>query len=205
MKATHYFRQQMPNTGEAVKPVLFMSVSTGWAIRNFFQTGVIDRLREEFQIVVVATPSSYEGLVSLGFSDKVTLVRIDVGREPLAWRLSRQLKKKVYMEGRNSSTEAIWEKYHPRPLYQRIGGRIVKAAIRFADSWRLYCWLESVGFHVNRDTRYAGLFEQHRPVLYFATHAHPTLKNACCETLWLRRFRLLSWCSAGITCPVRSF
>jgi hypothetical protein len=179
------------------KPVLVMSVSTGWAIRNFFQTGVVERLCDDFKVVVLATPSAHDGLVKLGFADKVTLVSIEVGREPLSWRLIRQLKKKVYMEGRNSSTEAIWEKYHPRPLYQRIGGRMVKAAIRLANSWRLYCGLDSLGFHLNVDTRFVQVLKQHRPVLYFATHASSyfeecLLRNAQAQKLPVA-FMVLSW------------
>src|SRR5580765_1806179 len=101
------------------RPVLFMSISIGWVIRNFFQTGIIDQLKEHFEIVVLATKKASIALSKLGYDEGITVLTIECGKEPLIWKLLRQLRKKVHLEGLRSSTEAIWEKYLPRPLYQR--------------------------------------------------------------------------------------
>jgi len=37
----------MENKEDSVKkPILFMSASTGWAVRNFFQTGIVEKLKK---------------------------------------------------------------------------------------------------------------------------------------------------------------
>jgi hypothetical protein len=96
---------------------------------------------------------------------------VDPGPEPWSWRLLRQLKKKVYMEGRASATEAIWEKYQVRPLYQRVGGWLVKRVIRLIEANRLYAWLERLDMAVNRDRRFVPLLREKNVQLFFATHA----------------------------------
>lgn len=37
------------------KPVMLISISTGWAVRHFFQTGIIEKLKENFKIVIFTT------------------------------------------------------------------------------------------------------------------------------------------------------
>jgi hypothetical protein len=179
------------------KPVLFMSVSTGWAIRNFFQNGIVEQLQQHFQVVVLATPKASSSLGGLGFDRSVKVMEIDVGEEPLSWKLFRQLKKKIYLEGRNSATEAIWEKYKPRPLYQRVGGKVSKALLRLGNAQRLYNWTEWLDLRVNSDERLLPAFNEYRPVLFFATHAS-TYFEECLLRNALRAkvpavFMILSW------------
>lgn len=181
----------------AAKPVLFISVSLGWAIRNFFQTGIVNGLSEYFDIVALATPKAGRSLRELGFDRGIRVLEIDTGEEPLPWKLSRQLKKKIYMEGRQSATEAIWEKYFPRPFYQKLGGEVIKSVIRFFDANRLYSVVDRMDLNFNRDARFAHLFSKYRPALYFATHAtayfeESLLRNARAANV-PSVFMILSW------------
>ena len=72
-----------------LKPVLGISVSTGWAVRNFFQTGIIELLRQTFDIWVVTTPSIHENLVRLGYDQGVQITVLEDLPEPISWRLFR--------------------------------------------------------------------------------------------------------------------
>ena len=80
------------------KPTLFMSVSTGWAVRNFFQTGIVEKLKNEFKIVIFTLSHIKENLLKQGYGNDITFIILDDLKEPLMWRLFRQLKKKIYME-----------------------------------------------------------------------------------------------------------
>jgi hypothetical protein len=179
------------------RPVLFISVSIGWAIRNFFQTGIIEQLKEHFEVVVLATPKASAGLSMLDYQKGIRVLTIECGKEPLIWRLIRQLKKKVYMEGRRSTTETIREKYRRRPVYQQLGGWVVKCAIQVINPHRLYGWLEWLDFKVNATRHLAHLFAEYRPALYFATHStgyfeEYLLRNALAARV-ATVFMILSW------------
>ena len=179
------------------KPTLFISVSLGWAIRNFFQTGIIDSLKSHFEIIVIATPKAKRSLCKLVFNHGIKIEEVDVGEEPLSWKLFRQLKKKIYMEGRESTTEAIWEKYFPRPIYQRIGGKIIKTLVCLFNPQRLYYFFDRLDLRINKDKRLADLFRKYKPVIYFATHATSyfeecLLRNAICANV-PAVFMILSW------------
>lgn len=152
------------------KPVLFLSVSIGWAIRNFFLTGVVAKLREHFDVVALTTPKAGRHLKALGLDEGIGVRPIDVGVEPLAWKLFRQIKKKIYLEGRASATEAIWEKYSPRPFYQNMGSRAIKSALRLCDARRLYRAVENLDERLNPDGRFRHALHAGAPAIYFATH-----------------------------------
>lgn len=174
-----------------------MSVSLGWAIRNYFQTGIVEGLTEYFDIVAIATPKASRSLRELGYDRGIKIIDVDAGKEPLGWKLCRQLKKKIYMEGRHSATEAIWEKYFPRPFYQKAGGEVIKSVIRFGNANRLYNAVDRLDSRINRDNRYAHLFREYQPALYFATHATAYFEE--CLLRNARRanvpsvFMILSW------------
>jgi CDP-glycerol glycerophosphotransferase (TagB/SpsB family) len=153
------------------KPVIFISVTTGWAIRNFFQTGVVARLASRARVVVLANQQCADGLRRLGYDRAAEVLTFDPGREPLRWKLARQLKKKIYLESRQSSTEAIWEKYYPRPAYQRLSGVLLKKVIHLPNPMRLYAALDWADMRWNTSSALRELFERYRPSLYFATHA----------------------------------
>jgi hypothetical protein len=155
----------------AEKPLLAMTVSTGWAVRNFFQTGVVEWLQREFRVVVVATPAIHAKLVEQGYADEVQCVVREDRPEPRSWRYLRQIRKKLYMAGRDSATDAIWERYVRRPLYQRVGGYALSAIVRWFDARRLLRLAESADFRLNRDADSAAFLRQHAPDMLFATHA----------------------------------
>ena len=153
------------------RPVLAISISASLALRNFFQTDVIPQLQRHFEVVVLASPSLARTMAQLGYDALVPVHTVDPGSEPRSWQLLRQLKKKVYMEGRASATEAIWERYQIRPAYQKLGGWFVKRTIRLVNATRLYSWLERLDLAVNRDRRYRELLRELGVSVYFATHA----------------------------------
>ena len=153
------------------KPGLALTISSSLALRNFFQTTILEELQRDFRVEVLASPPIARTLARLGYDQRVPVTVIDSGDEPFLWQLVRQLKKKVYMEGRASATEAIWEKYQIRPAYQKAGGWLVKRLIRVVDAQRLYGWLERFDLRVNRDSRFVALLREKRIAVFFATHA----------------------------------
>jgi hypothetical protein len=179
------------------KPLLAMTASTGWAIRNFFQTGIVEGLRREFRVLVVTTPAIHAKLVQQGYTDGVTcVVRDDLG-EPRSWRYLRQVRKKLYMDSRGSTTDAIWERYVQRPLYQRVGGSVLASVVRLLDPRFLLRVAEWLDFKVNRSARAAAVLDQHEPSLLFATHASSYFEESLLHEAVRRKipvaFMVLSW------------
>jgi hypothetical protein len=159
-----------PEGSAAATPVLYLTLSASMAVRNFFQTAVLDLLAEHFEIEVLASPATAPALQSLKGQRKLRITVIDPGEEPHLWKWLRQAKKKVYMEGRRSATEAIWEKYTRRPLYQRIGGVFFRGLTRFISAEWLYQRLEALDLSLNRNRDLVRKFQRH-PAMLFATHA----------------------------------
>src|SRR3954470_17299499 len=110
------------------EPTVFITASTPWIIRNFFHAGVVDRLTQGARVVVFTTPVLKSALVRDGFEGKVEIITSETRPEPFLWKISRQLRKKLYMEMRGAETEALWNKFGNRSLTQRLGGRAVAAA-----------------------------------------------------------------------------
>ena len=152
------------------KPTIFITMTVSFAIRNFFETGIIDELGKRYTVVVLATPSISASLRKLNYDRRAELITLDAGKEPLHWQALRLFKKKTYLEGRGSSTEAIWEKYFPRPLYKRIGGFAVKAVVRWADPVKLFYVLERIELAVTADRSLQQLFRERQPRFVFFTH-----------------------------------
>ena len=177
--------------------MIAITMSSSMALRNFFQTGALAELQRHFSVEVLASPELGRTINTLGLDRSVSVTTVDVGTEPRSWRLMRQLKKKVYMEGRASATEAIWEKYQIRPLYQRVGSWIVKRLIHLVDANRLYGWLETIDLAVNRDRRYVALLRNRNVSLFFATHAtsfwEESLLRSAISAGVPRLYMVLSW------------
>jgi hypothetical protein len=182
---------------DSTKPVLALTISSSLALRNFFQSGVLDALQRDFHVEVFASPPLARTIHRLGYDSRVSVSSIDVGPEPRRWRLLRQFKKKVYMEGRASATEAIWEKYQIRPAYQRIGGRIVKWAIRLFNPNQLYRAAEWLDLRINRDRRFVALLREKKVAVFFATHATSFWEEALLRSAMAadlpRVYMVLSW------------
>lgn len=153
------------------KPVLCVSASIGWAVRNYFQTGIIDSLTDHFDVVVVAPPSIREEIQRQNLARHVTWVDLPTRPEPASWRLFRQLRKKVYAESRQSHTENIWAQYSKRPWHQRLGATAVRWLLRVVSPARLFGFIERMDYLVNRDDAAREVFARYRPSLFFATHA----------------------------------
>lgn len=153
------------------KKVIAISISTGWAVRNFFQTGIIEKWKSSFKILIITTPSIHSNLIKQGYGEGILFEIVEDSAEPVLWRLFRQIKKKLYMESRKSSTEAIWAKYVSRPFYQKIGGYIIPCFLKFVEANRLLDIVESIDFAINNRTEIDRIFHHHEPVIFFATHA----------------------------------
>lgn len=179
------------------KPVLALTISSSLALRNFFQTGVIAQLQRHFTVEVFASPPLARTMARLGFDATVRVTAIEVGAEPRQWSLIRQLKKKVHLEGRMSATEAIWARYQIRPLYQRVGGWVVKRLIRLVSAERLYRWLDALDLRWNTDTRHVALLRERGVRLFFATHAtsywEESLLRSAMSAGLPRLYMVLSW------------
>jgi hypothetical protein len=176
---------------------MFLSVSIGWAVRNFFQTGIVEELKKHFHIVVLTTEGIWRKLESQGHSPGLTFIVLDQAYEPLRWRLFRQIKKKIYMESRKCSTEYLWEKYTKRPFYQKLGGKAIQALSRVISPTKLLNWIESVDFRINRNKAIAGLFDDHKPLFFFATHASSFFEELLLRSAVAKKtpafFMVLSW------------
>lgn len=179
------------------RPGLALTVSSSLALRNVFQAGILDELMRDFRVVVLASPPIHRTLVRLGYDQRVQVVELDCGAEPRRWALLRQLKKKIYMEGRGSRTEQIWERFQRRPAYQVAGGLAVKAAVRLISAQRLYRWVDRLDLFLNPDRRFLAQLRELGVKLYFATHATAyweecLLRNAMAAGLPLA-YMVLSW------------
>ncbi len=179
------------------KPTIFISISIGWAVRNYFHTGIIDALSERYRIVVFTTKPISDALIRQGYGEIVELRIMGQEQEPRRWRLFRQLKKKIYMESRRCSTELIWEKYSRRPRYQRIGGWAIRRLTRFVPAVTLLHAVETLDFRINRDSALTGLFRRSRPLFLFATHASSFLEERLLRSAVRAgvpvHFMVLSW------------
>src|SRR5687768_2943141 len=92
----------------AEPPEIFITVSTPWAIRNYFNTGIVRELAQRTRVTALTTEHLAACLNRDGHTSYVRVATWDAGSEPLRWRLGRQLRKKLYMETRRVQTERIW-------------------------------------------------------------------------------------------------
>jgi len=157
---------------------LFVTLSTPWAIRNYFHTGIIRALSESAEVTVLATPYLAACLRRDGHDAYVNIAEWESGPEPLSWRLGRQLRKKVFMETREIQTERIWRRYARRPLYQRISAPLLAAATRTVSASRGLSMAQSIDLRVNRSDVFSEEFGDGRGALLFATHADTYFEEA---------------------------
>lgn len=179
------------------KPILFMSISVGWNVRNFFHTGIIENLQKNFEVVIFTTQQIKEELIKQGYDKNLVFIILDKKIEPLKWRLTRQLKKKIYMESRKSETEALWEKYRIRPFYQKLGGWLIKGLLRIIKPTPLFYLVETIDFKINKSKELSKIFRLYNPVMYFATHASTHLEELLLRSSLMHKIptvhMVLSW------------
>lgn len=179
------------------KPVLAITMSSALAFRNFYQTRVLENLACDFAVEIFSSPELAETIQRLAPDAPYPVTVCDVGDEPRGWTLFRQLKKKLYMEGRSSATEAIWAKYQHRPFYQRAGGQVLSALVRPLSAMRLYSWFDRLDLALNRDDRFHALFREKRVRIFLATHATTYLEEVLLRNARSLRipcsYMVLSW------------
>jgi hypothetical protein len=166
--------------GKKGKPAarVFMTVSTPWAIRNYFQTGVVRRLSEDVGVIVLTTDLLARCLARDGHDSYVEIAVWDSGEEPTPWRLARQLRKKLYMESQRIQTEKIWSRYARRPFYQRASAPFIAAAARLINPGRLLQLARKLDLGLNRSNVFGDRFCGAAPALLFATHADTYFEEA---------------------------
>jgi hypothetical protein len=172
-------------------------MSTGWSVRNFIYTGIVEKLLKDFHLIIITSPNLIDKLASLHHLNGVKLIALSSNHEPIRWRLFRQIKKKIYMEGRRSSTEQIWEKYVKRPYYQKIGSFIIKQILKIIKYDYLLMLVENIDHKLNSDKLTKELFIQYKPEMFFATHATTYFEERLLHSAVALRipvvFMVLSW------------
>ncbi len=109
------------------KPKLFLTLSTGWGIRNFIYTGLLDRLNETYEVTIYAIREDAPELIHWCKTRGGTLRKLHNFKEPFAWRLVRQLRKKAFQSKHRIRTEEIraqektWRSLNRRFAAQTIG------------------------------------------------------------------------------------
>lgn len=186
-----------PMTSTSRKPRLFITASTPWAIRNYFQTGIVRALAADHDVIVFTTAALEQALIRDGHAAYIRTIRFEQCPEPRAWRISRQIRKKLYFETRSVETEAIWERYGGRPLLHRIGGRLIAAASRMLSGERMLRALSVLDARVNRSNVFAELFRESPDALLFATHTNGYFEDAILRSAWAHgipaALMILSW------------
>lgn len=179
------------------KPVLAISISTGWAVRNFFQTCIIERLQQSFRLLIYTTPLLHEKLLEYGYGKGIDFIVRNNLDEPLLWKVFRQLKKKIYMESRKSKTEVIWERYVKRPIYQKIGGVVIQAILKIIDANSLLKSVERMDYCLNNCKEVDASVDKFKPAMFFATHASTYFEESIMHSFVNKSvpsiFMILSW------------
>ena len=155
-----------------MKPTLFVTVSTGFALRNLFPTGLVERLDPRFRVVVVTTPLFRDALVAAGWDERVEIATVEDRPEPWSWKLARQARKKLYFEARGAATERIWATYGSRPLYQRLAAPLLRSAVRMGMARPLLRALNWTDTAVNRSGVLSDVLRTSGPSALLATHAN---------------------------------
>lgn len=155
---------------QSLKQVIFISITNGWAIRNYFQTGIISKLGKKYSIVIITTEDLKKGIIELGLSDDLNIIAIDLSKEPFIWKLLRQLQKKIYFESRQSSTEKIWRKYVKRPLYQKLGDIFFHSFAKYINHFSLLNQINKFHNKYFIADKLDSLITYYRPILILITH-----------------------------------
>jgi hypothetical protein len=179
------------------KPTILISMSVAWAIRNYLHTGIVDELLKFFNVVIVTTSKIRDRILEQGYGRGIIFESYDELVEPTLWKLMRELKKKIYMESRLCSTEELWERYRKRPIYQKLGGSVIKMLNKCIDGKRLLSAVEFADTKLNSDFVFKSLFNKYKPCLLFATHASHYFEESLVRAAWSNRvpaaLMVLSW------------
>ncbi len=164
------------------RPVVFVSMFDGWAIRNTLYTGIIARLAQHCQVVAVVPDRFRRHLMDRCTDASLTVETLPCEAEPLSWRLARRLRKKLYLVVNDVATERIKEKSKERSFPQRAATRVLRPISRLPKANRLVSLAEDLDFLVNRDDSCMGMLAAHRPALVIGAtpfrHAEEALMRA---------------------------
>lgn len=178
------------------KRILF-TLSTGWAVRNYVGTGVIENLAGRCEVTLLVPPHLEDACRDDVDENKIRVVVRDVGEEPIRWALVRQLKKKVHLYLRKSNTENLWRKYVDRPLYQRVGGVVLDATLRFINPVSMLLLLERMEVLFNQDKSALKLLDEFEPDLVFcanlSNYFDDSIVNAAARKNLPCQYMVLSW------------
>lgn len=176
---------------------LLFTLSTGWAVRNYVGTDVIANLTERCEVFLLVPPQLEEACRSDVDESRVRIIVRDVGEEPTLWALMRQLKKKVHLYLRKSSTEDLWREYVERPLYQRVGGVVLDVALRFINPVSMLLLLERMEILFNQDKSALKLIDELEPDLVFCANLSnffdDSIVNAAAKKNLPCQYMVLSW------------
>lgn len=152
---------------------LYVTISTGWAIRNYLYTGVLSALANaEQHVVILCTPELHDEILRSISSNYIEVRNFSVGEEPFCWRVLRRFRKKLYMESRNSQTEKIWETYGDRSMAKSISGMAIKILGKVFGNYNLNRLAELIDYRVNKNSRALLLFnDANDDAVFLATHA----------------------------------
>jgi hypothetical protein len=153
-------------------PTLYLTISTGWAIRNFIYTGIVARLSQRLTVVLLCDPHFHAAAREAVEGTSVETLMFDAKTEPFGWRIMRQFRKKIYLESRNSQTEQIWESYGKRPFLKRVSGQAIKALLWLVGPQKLQRFAVMLDLFLNRTSEADNLLRSAPANSYFfATHA----------------------------------
>lgn len=153
-------------------PTLYLTISTGWAIRNFIYTGIVERLSKQLNIVLLCDPQFHDAAKAAVKGTAVETLSFDAKVEPISWRIMRQFRKKIYLDSRKSKTEQIWEVYGKRTLVKRVSGQVIKALLWMFGSQNLQRLAVKLDWFINRTSEANSLLRFAPSNSYFfATHA----------------------------------
>jgi hypothetical protein len=177
---------------------IYISISTGWAIRNYIQTGILSELSKKYLIEIICPEIYIDNIKNLINDDEIIVKKYNLNHEPLIWKIFRQTKKKIYLEARKSNTEKIWDKYGKRPAYKKIGSIIIRALIMAIGDKNLYKYTLKFEEILNITSKADSFFiEDKYNKIFLATHAsthfEETLFRAAKKKCDATILSILSW------------
>jgi hypothetical protein len=149
------------------RPVLFITLSNGWGIRNFVHTGLIARMAGYTRVVVYVSGFNLKAVKDYCRSLDAEVRELDIFSEPASWRLLRQLRKKLFQSIYKIKTEQIKEAKRRSGRIQSLMGRLVSYMGRFGFACSLLQVLEEIDFYINNSRRYENDFKFFRPRCLF--------------------------------------
>ncbi len=90
-----------------MKPIVFFSMSNGWGIRNFVNTGIFAAVSEFAEIVVAASHSQHSYFQKLEANGSISKLIFLPKEESRFWRIVRQSKKGILQAKHGISTAKI--------------------------------------------------------------------------------------------------